>query len=344
MTRQRAQGIWLVLGLGIVFLNLHCGQQLPDETLLTNATGGEQSGASAPATTPDGDQGQDDNREDGASPAASSEGAGDGGSDDPVEAASPSSQNGLGRLKSFSFHLQETTSMYSFDTPPVIIDPNDPLDGSMRYKVIDNWRPVDPLWPTSVYLSVELGDPNETATTSTIHFYVRAAQANDPNFKSVEPLMVLDGSQASSLIVTDLRFEDPNTQAPIWVTAYMASTDEAAAVYMMNYDRLVDDSSYFYQLPGVVPFPNDTRQVPHTLFSDVNEIQYAFWTWKPTPTVPEVSMVWYNVLQPAADPNGDFPVYFNRLGTTGYRAGAVFEIGVATIVTTEVPFPPEPED
>ncbi len=326
------RGLGLLAALGIVLLNAHCGVPMPDAGPLSAAGGDDDdksdalvSGGTTLATLPDEASESDPNQ--GGEP------------DEPQPGGS--SQPGLGRLAQFVLIFQ------GFDGEMVnpllvTVDANDPLDGTTYYKIVDDWRPITPLWKTSIYASVEMGDANATAVESTIHFYLRAASADDPNVKGVSPLTTLGNLGQSYLAADAVLFEDPNTSVPVWVTAYAEDSDEAAGLYMMNYDRLIDENSYFYELPGVLPFVNDTRQVPLSKFVDPLDSQYSFLSQKITvPTDPAVAMLWLNVVGPTPDPQGLFPVYFNRQGTTGWRDGEVFEVGAAATVTTVVPWPEE---
>lgn len=317
----RVTGLLVVVG--VMLLNTHCGVPLPDGHLLSDGAGDgdiREDGSGGPPETP-----------------AVEDGPQQGGVVDV----------GLGRLKGLSVVLDSGSG--GFGPVPLTIDPNDPLDGTKPYEIVTGYGMQHPLWPTSVWASVELGDANATAVESTFHLRLWAADSNDPTVKSVDPLMQFGGLGDTLVAAGNLHFEDPNTGAPIWVWAYMIDqsmnqgmADDAAGLYLMNFDNSVIGSSYFYLMDGAaIPYDNDTRQVPQWRFVDRDYNAYGFEAIKVMPTQHTVTALWSAIPSPTPDPNGNYAVHYNLAGHDDVRPGGVYEIGAATNLTTKFPVPPD---
>lgn len=170
--------------------------------------------------------------------------------------------------------------------------------------------------------------------------------STDPNVKGPSPLLTLDPTLKTNVVIANLAFEDNGT--PVLVEAFQADADDAAAAYMMNYDASVK-GSYYFVLPGAVPFNapglGDTRQVPQSLFVDGDNAHYEFIFQVISWTLPDPRVVigWLDMPSPVPDPSGDYPVYFNHLLYGDAYPGEVFELGVATNIRA-IPTQPEPEE
>jgi len=206
----------------------------------------------------------------------------------------------------------------------VSIAPVDPLHGGFRYKIVDDYDAFPFGTVASVWLSVEMPDPDEEQ--STIHFYLRGANPSNPDLPGSNPLFTLDDTDKITATISNLQFEDGGNPTSVSVCHY--DSDVMAGAYMMNFDTT---NSYYYDLPEAEEFmvgSQHTQQVPHSAFVDGDVDNFVF--------VPDsgtsLDIGWYLMPSPTLDPNGDFPFTYTH-DVAGASPGKVFEMGLAASVS-----------
>jgi len=234
----------------------------------------------------------------------------------------------IGRPVSFDIALYQGGVELFSET--VTIDVMDGLDGSYRYKIVDDYDTFPAGAVTSVWLSVEMPSPDQD--TSNIHFYVRGASPVDPDLHGADPLVALNDTDKITATITGLNFESGGSPTDVSVLHY--DRDDMAGAYMFDFDY---EGSYYYVLPDALLFdlgPNNlTQQVPQSSFVDTDVNNYVFLPGSGT----QVDIGWYDMPSGTSDPNGDYPVVYQD-GTAGLANGDVFELGLAAVVV-QVPEP-----
>ena len=234
----------------------------------------------------------------------------------------------IGRPVSFDIALYQGGVELFNET--VAINVIDGLDGSYRYKIVDDYDTFPAGAVTSVWLSVEMPSPDQD--TSNIHFYLRGASPVDPDLHGADPLVTLNDTDKITATITDLQFEFGGN--PTDVSVFHYDRDDMAGAYMFDFDF---DGSYYYVLPDALPFDlgpgHLTQQVPQSSFVDTDVDNYVFLPG--SGTHPDIG--WYHMPSAASDPNGYYPVIYQD-GTSGMANGEVFEMGLAAVVV-QVPEP-----
>ncbi len=235
----------------------------------------------------------------------------------------------IGRPQALNIELTQGVS--TLVSAPVNILPADPLDGSVFYKIVDNYDypGMAGSGQTSVYFSIQMGDPSPEAEYSTMHIRLRAANPAWDVVRGAEPLFHLDegGVEVS---ITDMSFMSGALQS--LVAVHHLDNVEAAASYMMNYDEGIPFGSYYYATPNVVDFFG-TRQVPQSEYVDADPSEHNFVGDLGTVVDPLIDVAWENIAPAVYDGgNGGYPVHFNQLGFDDYYDGDVFELGIAANV------------